>query len=244
MIYKGPLKKRGGTQSESAELTVYLFDHAILMVKQKSKNEQSKVYRKVSPASPPHPTSHSVNHSSRTLSKQPIPLELLVVAPLDDSAVARGGAVRPKSLISRGANPKYPANPPPGIDKHSKNGFAMTFIHLGRRGYQITLWSASWAGRKKWLEKIEGRQLELRDRSLVFETRALSAGYFVGTNRVTCAAPFGEVFPSSCGAGRESSWMSGQITGTGWSTAPITECTLPTCATTPRCPSRSSRSRT
>ncbi|KAL8280023.1 hypothetical protein RQP46_007604 [Phenoliferia psychrophenolica] len=166
MIYKGPLKKRGGTQSESAELTVYLFDHAILMVKQKSKNEQSKVYRK------------------------PIPLELLVVAPLDDSAAARGGAVRPKSLISRGSNPKYPANPPPGVDKHSKNGFAMTFIHLGRRGYQITLWSSSWAGRKKWLEKIEGRQLELRDRSLVFETRALSAGYFVGTNRVTCAAPF------------------------------------------------------
>jgi hypothetical protein len=48
MIYKGPLKKRGGTQSESAELQVFLFDHAILMVKQKSKNEQYKVYRKVS----------------------------------------------------------------------------------------------------------------------------------------------------------------------------------------------------
>lgn len=39
--------KRGGTQSESAELQVFLFDHAILMVKQKSKNEQYKVYRKV-----------------------------------------------------------------------------------------------------------------------------------------------------------------------------------------------------
>ena len=47
MIYKGPLMKRGGTQSESAELQVFLFDHAILMVKQKSKNEQYKVYRKV-----------------------------------------------------------------------------------------------------------------------------------------------------------------------------------------------------
>lgn len=135
-----------------------------------------------------------MNINSLDLGCQPIPLELLVVAPLEDSVAARGGAVRPKSLISRGTNPKYPANPPPGVDKHSKNGFAMTFIHLGRRGYQITLWSASWAGRKKWLEKIEGRQLELRDRSLVFETRALSAGYFVGTNRVTCAAPFGK-FP-------------------------------------------------
>ena len=56
LIFKGPLKKRGGTQSESAELQVFLFDHAILMVKQKSKNEQYKVYRKVrslpSPAPP------------------------------------------------------------------------------------------------------------------------------------------------------------------------------------------------
>lgn len=47
IIYKGPLMKRGGTQSESAELQVFLFDHAILMVKQKNKNEQYKVYRKV-----------------------------------------------------------------------------------------------------------------------------------------------------------------------------------------------------
>jgi hypothetical protein len=49
MIYKGPLKKRGGAQSEAAELQVFLFDHAILMVKQKTKNEQFKVYRKVRP---------------------------------------------------------------------------------------------------------------------------------------------------------------------------------------------------
>ncbi|KAK4057754.1 RHO1 GDP-GTP exchange protein 2 [Microbotryomycetes sp. JL221] len=166
MIYKGPLKKRGGTQSESAELQVFLFDHAVLMVKQKSKNEQYKVYRK------------------------PIPLELLVVAPIDDAAQARAGTVRPKSLAGRGAVIKYAANPPPGVDKNSKQGFAMTFIHLGRRGYQITLWAASWSGRKKWLDKIEHRQNELRERSLIFETLPLSAGYFVGTNRVTCAAPF------------------------------------------------------
>ncbi|ORY80260.1 CNH-domain-containing protein [Leucosporidium creatinivorum] len=166
MIYKGPLKKRGGTQSESAELQVFLFDHAILMVKQKSKNEQYKVYRK------------------------PIPLELLVVAPTDDAATARAGVVRPKSLMARGTATKHLAQPPPGVDKNSKQGFAMTFIHLGRRGYQITVWAASWATRKNWLEKIEGRQNELRERSLVFETLPLSSGYFVGTNRVTCAAPF------------------------------------------------------
>ncbi|GAA5999873.1 uncharacterized protein JCM10292_003517 [Rhodotorula paludigena] len=169
LIFKGPLKKRGGTQSDSAELQVFLFDHAILMVKQKSKNEQYKVYRK------------------------PIPLELLVVAPVDDLASARGGVARPRSLMARNASsvkiPATASQPPPGADKN-KQGFAFTCIHLGRRGYQITLWAATWTARKKWLEKIEERQNELRERSLVFETLPLSAGYFVGTNRLTCAAPF------------------------------------------------------
>lgn len=50
LVFKGPLKRRGGTQSESAELQVFLFDHALLMVKAKTvhKNDLYKVYRKVS----------------------------------------------------------------------------------------------------------------------------------------------------------------------------------------------------
>jgi RHO1 GDP-GTP exchange protein 1/2 len=47
MIYKGPLKRRGGTQGDSGELLVFLLDHALLMVKQKNKAEQYKVYRRV-----------------------------------------------------------------------------------------------------------------------------------------------------------------------------------------------------
>ena len=47
LVYKGSLKKRGGTQSDSGDLQVFLFDHALLMVKQKSKHEQHKVYRRV-----------------------------------------------------------------------------------------------------------------------------------------------------------------------------------------------------
>lgn len=206
LIYKGPLKKRGGTQSESAELQVYLFDHAILMVKQKSKNEQYKVYRKVRPAPSPFLPFFSIKgRLTNAHLSQPIPLELLVVAPVDDAATLRGGVVRPKSLMARGSStakllPSSTASsqPPPGVDKNNKQGFALTFIHLGRRGYQITLWASTWTGRKKWLEKIEERQNELRERSLVFETLPLSAGYFVGTNRLICAAPFGAslLFPS------------------------------------------------
>jgi RHO1 GDP-GTP exchange protein 1/2 len=47
MIFKGSLKRRGGSQGDSGELLVFLLDHALLMVKQKSKAEQHKVYRRV-----------------------------------------------------------------------------------------------------------------------------------------------------------------------------------------------------
>ena len=50
LIYKGNLKRRGGTQGDTGDLQVFLFDHALLMVKQKDKqkHEQHKVYRRVS----------------------------------------------------------------------------------------------------------------------------------------------------------------------------------------------------
>ena len=47
MVYKGPLKRGGGSQSDSGELLVFLLDHALLMVKQKNKADQFKVYRRV-----------------------------------------------------------------------------------------------------------------------------------------------------------------------------------------------------
>lgn len=183
LIFKGPLKKRGGTNSDSADLQVYLFDHAILMVKTKAQgkaNEQLRVYRK------------------------PIPLELLVVSATDDPTTLRTSTVRPKSLMSRSSNAskltltngsalKNSTSNNSAPDPTSKQGFPLTFTHLGRKGYSLTLWSPSWAGRKKWLDKIEQRQTELRDRSLVFDMSVLSEGFFAGTNRVTCAAPFGKL---------------------------------------------------
>ena len=47
MVYKGPLKRGGGSQSDSGELLVFLLDHALLLVKQKNKADQFKVYRRV-----------------------------------------------------------------------------------------------------------------------------------------------------------------------------------------------------
>lgn len=67
----------------------------------------------------------------------------------------------------------------------------MTFVHLGRKYYQLTLWAATLSNRRKWLEVIQKQQEIMRERSMVFDTVTLSEGFFTGANRVNCAAPFG-----------------------------------------------------
>ncbi|EMD39301.1 hypothetical protein CERSUDRAFT_104516 [Gelatoporia subvermispora B] len=154
LIYKGALKKRGGSQSDSAELQVFLFDHALLMVKPKSKVEQYKVYRR------------------------PIPLELLLVSAPDEFSTGKSQKDRQK------LTPVVP------IKESSKSGFSITFVHLGRKYYQITLWASTYVSQRKWVEHIQKQQDLMRERSMVFETVTLSEGFFLGPNRVNCAAPF------------------------------------------------------
>lgn len=50
LVFKGNLKRRGG-QGDTGDIQLFLFDHALLMVKQKEKNkhEMHKVYRRVCP---------------------------------------------------------------------------------------------------------------------------------------------------------------------------------------------------
>lgn len=170
LVYKGALNKRGGGQGDSGDLLVYLFDHALLMVKQKSKHEQFKVYRR------------------------PIPLELLFVHVTDESnnpqrpANARQAhkTLTKKNSFNRGT-PYAPAIP---IKVDGKGGFAITFIHLGRKYYQMTLWASTFVSHRKWVETITKQQEALRERSAVFEMVTLCEGFFLGQNRVNCAAPF------------------------------------------------------
>ncbi|KAI0091488.1 CNH domain-containing protein [Irpex rosettiformis] len=164
LVYKGPLKKRGGGQGDSAELLVFLFDHALLMVKQKTKTEQYKVYRR------------------------PIPLELLLVsAPDDDPSSALKSTSRSKAMLSKNS-PHAPVIP----IKEAKGGYSITFVHLGRKYYQMTLWASTYVSQRKWVEHITRQQDLMRDRSQFFETVTLSEGFFNGSNRVNCAAPFSQ----------------------------------------------------
>ncbi|KAI0042292.1 CNH-domain-containing protein [Auriscalpium vulgare] len=178
LVHKGPLNKRGGSQGDSGELQVFLFDHALLMVKQKSKGEQYKVYRR------------------------PIPLELLYVIATDDT----NGTVRtlntrhPRTLVKRNSfntastvkTLPYPPSIPVKYENGGKAGFSITFVHLGRKYYQMTLWASTQVSHRKWVEAITRQQELMRERSTYFEMETLSEGFFTAMNGVNCAAPFME----------------------------------------------------
>lgn len=180
LIYKGQLKKRGGSGSDSAELQVYLFDHALLMVKHKhsSKSDQLKVYRK------------------------PIPLELLTITGVanqdDPSSGNRSAASNKKSLMTRTSGSDKAKNATASLNANgvvpnqtqSKTGFSMTFTQLGRKGYSIVLWAPTAQSRQKWLDKIEARQAQIREQNSIFEMISINDGFFVGSHKVNCAVPF------------------------------------------------------
>jgi hypothetical protein len=71
-----------------------------------------------------------------------------------------------------------------------KGGFSITFAHLGKKFYQMTLWAPTAVGQRKWVENINRQQELMRERSAVFGTDVLSEGFFTGPNKVNCAAPF------------------------------------------------------
>lgn len=168
LVYKGPLKCRGGPQGENADLLVFLFDHALLLVKPKwvNKHEQYKVYRK------------------------PIPLELLVLTSPD----AEFNTTRGTSSGNKSRSLSRPGSTKSGKDvipkPESKHGYSLTLIHLGRKGYTMTLWAATYVARKKWLEHIDEQHQKLRERSRIFDSVSITDRYFGPTHKLNCAVPY------------------------------------------------------
>ena len=80
----------------------------------------------------------------------------------------------------------------PGASKASDGtkGYSLTFQHLGRRGYAITLYATTVISRKKWLEQIDQQQKILRDRHNIFQRVTVCEKYFLGANKVQCVVPY------------------------------------------------------
>jgi hypothetical protein len=153
--------KKGPT--DSAEVTVYLFDHAVLLVRIKSvnKREEYRVYKK------------------------PIPLELLVITQMEEVIPRLSLPKRPPTNLIPGARA---VNNTPA----AKDGFPVTFRHLGKGGYDQTLYASTQSQRRKFIELVEEQQRKLRERNSNFYSKTiLCESFFTVANRVNCLVPIG-----------------------------------------------------
>ena len=164
LIFKGGLKKN---PTESSEIMVYLFDHAVLLAKQKvtNKREELRVYRR------------------------PIPLELLVIIQMDEVIPKPGISKRPSSSLTLGTRNALNA---PKLAAGTKEGFPITFRHLGKPVYELTLYAMSQVQRRKWLEHIDKQQSELRDKTNVYTKTILCDNFFSSAHKVNCLVPIGK----------------------------------------------------
>lgn len=162
LVFKGLLKK---TPTETTgDITCYLFDHSVLLVRVKTinKREEQKVYKK------------------------PIPLELLVITQMDEIIPRMGIAKRPSANLMGAKAIAANSNK---ADVTKTQGYPITFKHLGKGGYELTLYASTPISQQKWMEHIESQQRTLRERSNIFTRTIINEGFFTPAIRVTCAVP-------------------------------------------------------
>lgn len=112
--------------------------------------------------------------------RKPIPLELLVITESDE-APAKGlyGRRAPSSLIPKAAPTK----------DSPQTKYPLMFQHLGRRGYDLVLYSSTFIARKKWVEHIMQQKKVLIEKADVYTQQVLMNQFFDHSNRVNCVAP-------------------------------------------------------
>ena len=168
LVFRGGLKK---SPTDSNDIMAYLFNHAILFArpKQVQQKEELRVYKK------------------------PIPLELLMITQMDEVIPKLGIAKRPSSSLIPGVK-AAPANSK--ATGGQKEGFPITFRHIGRGGFELTLFATSHVSRRKWMEAIEGQQVKLRDRGNFYTKTILCEDFFSSAHKVNCLVPTGKLLRS------------------------------------------------
>lgn len=151
--------------TDMSEVTAILLDHAVLLVRYKQNGK----------------------HEEIKAYRRPIPLELLVIREMEE--------VMPQQGVKRSSSSLIPSIRTGTSDAKKGEGWPITFRHLGKAGYEVTLYAVNQAARKKWLKFIDKAQQHLRARGDFFNTTIISSSFFVGTNQIRCVAPFGELSP-------------------------------------------------
>ena len=167
LVFKSPLKK---SPTDNSDILVYLFNHALLFARQKTSNRQEEL----------------------RVYKKPIPLELLMIAQMDEVIPRLGIAKRPSSSLIPGVKA---APVGPKATGSVKEGFPITFRHIGKGGFELTLYGVSQIQRRKWMEAIEAQQEKLRSRGDFYTKTILCEGFFTSAHRVNCLVPIGECIP-------------------------------------------------
>jgi len=160
IIFKGAFKKRTQDKENQGDVQCYLFDNSLLFVRVKIVNKREQL----------------------KVHRKPIPLELLVITESDE-APAKGLAgkrVPTAALI---------AKTQPTAKETAQNKYPILFQHLGRRGYDLVLYSSTFIGRKKWVENIMRQKQVLIEKADVYTQQILMKGFFDASNRVNCLTP-------------------------------------------------------
>jgi hypothetical protein len=150
------------TPTDPSDIQAYLFDHAVLLVRVKMVGKKEEV----------------------KVYRRPIPLELLSIREMEEIIPKLGIAKRPSSSLIPGAKSTT-------SDSSKKEGFPITFRHLGKGGYELTLYANTAGARNKWMEHIGDQQAILRKRGDFYNRSILSSNFFSASNKVNCVAPFG-----------------------------------------------------
>lgn len=108
---------------------------------------------------------------------------------MDEVIPKIGIAKRPSSGLMAAAKAADPA---------AKQIFPITFKHLGKGGYEVTLYATTQVQRRKWMEHIEGQQKALHNRSNFFTKTILCENFFTQSNRVNCFVPIGQFALAGC----------------------------------------------
>ncbi|KAF9580142.1 RHO1 GDP-GTP exchange protein 2 [Lunasporangiospora selenospora] len=174
LVMKGPLKKKG-TSSEHSDIYVFVFDHVLLLTKEK-KGKGGEGYK---------------------VHKRPIPLELLTLSTMEEpitKSSRRTSSLIPHKTSSHASNVVSKIAPATGplskITFDSKNGYPIVFHHIGRYGGSFTLFATTQAGRKNWMDKIQKQIYALRSKADSWRLLPVSERFFPTSNKVNCSSTY------------------------------------------------------
>ncbi|KAI7872411.1 CNH domain-containing protein [Spinellus fusiger] len=175
LLYEGTLTRRSHMVVESTEIHVFLFDHLLLMTKEKKGNDSEEEYY---------------------ISKRPIPLELLHV-----QEATEGFSIGMRAIST--AHSSLASTTGTTLSSPFGGQYPILIHHLGRMGGDHLLYAGNTEIRITWKENIVLAKAQMEKAQMdrqVFEIRSLSDTSFTGSTvlgggapnhgKVTCSVPF------------------------------------------------------